>query len=99
MEGNWSRGTFRKSSVNFQFLFWPCLLISIERYYHSSSCAIRSGIACYNIAHKFVFDAALLKSGENEIVLSLPPGAKVKETAQLAGQFYVQYDALRLEVE
>jgi rhamnogalacturonan endolyase len=46
-----------------------------------------------------VFDAALLKAGENELVLSLPSGGKVKETAQLAGQFYVQYDALRLEVE
>jgi rhamnogalacturonan endolyase len=73
-------------------------LLTPHRYYHSSSCAIRSGIACYNTAHKFVFDAALLKEGQNEFVLSLPAGGKVKETAQLAGQFYVQYDALKLEI-
>jgi rhamnogalacturonan endolyase len=73
-------------------------LLIYQRYFHSSSCAIRSGIACYNIAHRFVFEAALLKQGQNEIVLSLPSGGKVKETAQLAGQFYVQYDALKLEI-
>ncbi|KAF2435084.1 galactose mutarotase-like protein [Tothia fuscella] len=67
-------------------------------YWESSSCAIRSGIICYNTAHKFVFDTALLKNGENEIVLRIPSKGKSVETANLPGQFYVQYDALRLEV-
>ena len=54
---------------------------------------------CYNLAHKFVFDAKLLKAGENEIVLSLPYNATDYESAVLPQSVYVQYDALRLEVE
>lgn len=53
---------------------------------------------CYNLAHKFVFDIALLKQGRNEIVLSLPFNATDYESALLAESVYVQYDALRLEV-
>lgn len=67
-------------------------------YYHSSSCAVRSAVICYNLAHKFVFDIALLKQGRNEIVLSLPFNATDYESALLAESVYVQYDALRLEV-
>lgn len=68
-------------------------------YYQSSSCAVRSAVVCYNVAHKFVFEAKLLKEGENELVLSLPYGGKNYESALLPEALYVQYDALRLEVK
>ncbi|KAM5342387.1 hypothetical protein ACJ41O_013353 [Fusarium nematophilum] len=68
-------------------------------YHQSSSCAVRSSVSCYNLAHKFVFDAALLKKGGNEIVLSLPYNATNYEPALLPASVYVQYDALRLEVD
>ncbi|KAI8958996.1 polysaccharide lyase family 4 protein [Daldinia sp. FL1419] len=67
-------------------------------WHHSSSCAVRSAVICYNIANKFVFDAALLQGGENRIVLSLPFNATNYESAVLPNSVYVQYDALRLEV-
>jgi len=68
------------------------------RYYHSSSCAVRSEIICYNIDHKFTFDPKFFVSGTNEIVLSLPANATDYESAVLPQSVYVQYDALRLEV-
>lgn len=68
-------------------------------YYQSSSCAVRSAVVCYNIAHKFVFDAKLLKEGENAFVLSLPFGGRNYESALLPEALYVQYDAMRLEVK
>ncbi|KAI0014450.1 polysaccharide lyase family 4 protein [Xylariaceae sp. FL0662B] len=66
-------------------------------WHQSSSCAVRSAVICYNVAHKFVFDAALLRVGENELVLSLPFNATDYESALLPPSVYVQYDALRLE--
>ncbi|KAH6893282.1 family 4 polysaccharide lyase [Thelonectria olida] len=68
-------------------------------YHHSSSCAVRSAVICYNIDHKFVFDVDLLRKGENEIVLSLPYNAVDYESAVLPASVYVQYDALRLEID
>jgi rhamnogalacturonan endolyase len=68
-------------------------------YYHSSSCAVRSAISCYNIANKFEFDAELLQEGANTFVLSLPYGGKDYESAVLPEGLYVQYDALRLELK
>lgn len=56
-------------------------------------------MSCYNIAHKFEFDAKFLKKGENEIVLSLPYNATNYESAVLPTTVYVQYDALRLEID
>jgi rhamnogalacturonan endolyase len=56
-------------------------------------------VSCYNIAHKFTFDAKNLKTGENTIVLSLPFNATDYESAILPRSVYVQYDALRLEVD
>lgn len=56
-------------------------------------------MSCYNIAHKFEFDAKILKKGENEIVLSLPFNATNYESAVLPTTVYVQYDALRLEID
>ncbi|ORY59706.1 polysaccharide lyase family 4 protein [Pseudomassariella vexata] len=70
-------------------------------YYHSSSCAVRSGITCYQVAKKFTFPTNYLKSGSNttnEIILSLPYNATDYESAVLPRSVYVQYDALRLEV-
>ncbi|KAF2405443.1 galactose mutarotase-like protein [Trichodelitschia bisporula] len=64
----------------------------------SSSCAIRSGISCYTIRHQIRFPAALLRPGRNELTLKLPAAAAANETADLPGQVYVQYDALRLEI-
>lgn len=74
-------------------------MLTFSSYDHSSSCAVRSSVSCYNIAHKFEFDAKLLKKGENEIILSLPYNATNYESAVLPTSVYVQYDALRLEVE
>ncbi|KAF4538873.1 Rhamnogalacturonan lyase [Lasiodiplodia theobromae] len=68
-------------------------------YKHSSSCAVRSAISCYNIAHKFVFETGWLKEKDNEIVLRLPMDAMDYESAVLPQQVYVQYDALRLELQ
>lgn len=70
-----------------------------NRYYHSSSCAVRSAIICYNIGNKFTFDPELLVEGTNEIVLHLPANATDYENAVLPQTTYVQYDALRLEIE
>ncbi|KAI0022748.1 rhamnogalacturonate lyase [Xylariomycetidae sp. FL0641] len=67
-------------------------------YYQSSSCAVRSAVICYNIAHKFMFDPALLNEGQNDIILSLPYNATDYESAVLTQTVYVQYDALRLEI-
>jgi rhamnogalacturonan endolyase len=67
-------------------------------YYQSSSCGVRSAVSCYNLAHKFQFDAALLRAGGNELTLSLPFNATNYESALLASSVYVQYDALRLEI-
>lgn len=76
------------------------LTFDLHRYYQSSSCAVRSAVVCYNLAHKFTFDAGLLRAGaENEIVLSLPYNATNYESAVLTRTVYVQYDALRLEIE
>ncbi len=69
------------------------------RYYQSSSCAVRSAVICYQVANKFEFDPKLLVAGENRIVLSLPYGATDYESAVLPQSVYVQYDALRLEIE
>ncbi|KAL1623099.1 hypothetical protein SLS54_004585 [Diplodia seriata] len=68
-------------------------------YQHSSSCAVRSAISCYNVANKFVFEVGWLKEKDNEIVLRLPADAMDYESAVLPQQVYVQYDALRLEVK
>lgn len=71
----------------------PC-----DRYYHSSSCAVRSAVSCYNLVNKFTFDPKFFVEGKNEIVLSLPFNATNYESAVLPRSVYVQYDALRLEV-
>ncbi|KAI1503967.1 rhamnogalacturonate lyase [Biscogniauxia marginata] len=67
-------------------------------WYHSSSCAVRSAVICYNVANKFTFDPSKLREGENEIILSLPFNATDYESAVLPPSIYVQYDALRLEI-
>lgn len=74
----------------------------LNRYYHSSSCAVRSGVVCYQVANKFTFPTSYLThspGATNEIVLSLPYNATDYESAVLPTSVYVQYDALRLEVQ
>lgn len=76
--------------------------MSHTRYYHSSSCGVRSAVVCYQVAHKFTFPTEYLISGldmTNEIVLSLPFNATDYESALLPRSVYVQYDSLRLEVK
>lgn len=68
-------------------------------YYQNSSCAVRSAVICYNLAHKFVFDIGLLMEGTNKMILSLPANASDYESAVLPQSVYVQYDVLRLEVD
>ncbi|KAI1812451.1 polysaccharide lyase family 4 protein [Poronia punctata] len=69
-------------------------------YYHSSSCAVRGAITCYQVAHKFTFPTHYLTTETtNKIVLSLPSNATDYESALLPTSVYVQYDALRLEVK
>ncbi|KAF2166291.1 polysaccharide lyase family 4 protein [Zasmidium cellare ATCC 36951] len=68
-------------------------------YNASASCATRSAVTCHHLAHKFVFDAGLLQGGKNELILSLPFNATGWTSAVLPESVYVQYDALRLEVQ
>ncbi|ETS84958.1 rhamnogalacturonate lyase C [Pestalotiopsis fici W106-1] len=65
----------------------------------STSCGVRSAVSCHNFAHKFVFPTSILVQGENFFVLSLPFNASSVETAMLPWTTYIQYDALRLELE
>ncbi|CAN9430597.1 unnamed protein product [Alternaria alternata] len=68
-------------------------------YNQSSSCAVRSAVICYNLAHKFLFPTSMLKDGENSLILSLPYNGTNYESALLPESVYVQYDAMRLEVK
>lgn len=68
-------------------------------YWRSGSCGVRSGIVCQNIEHKFKFPAEGLRAGTNKLVLSLPYNATNVEGALLPNALYVQYDALRFELE
>ncbi|KAJ3752332.1 rhamnogalacturonan lyase [Lentinula raphanica] len=56
--------------------------------YQSSSCGERSAISCHLLHNKFEFDGSWLLKGWNKFVIVLPFDAPV----------YVQYDALRLEL-
>ncbi|KAI3317290.1 polysaccharide lyase family 4 protein [Xylariaceae sp. AK1471] len=69
-------------------------------YYHSSSCAVRSAVVCYQVAHKFTFPTSYLTTrATNKLVLSLPYNATDYQSALLPTSIYVQYDALRLEAK
>ncbi|KAI0335297.1 galactose mutarotase-like protein [Cubamyces sp. BRFM 1775] len=57
--------------------------------YESSSCGERSAISCHLLTKKFQFPGSWLREGANQFVLELPHAAPV----------YVQYDALRLELQ
>ncbi|KAJ5126469.1 hypothetical protein N7448_007248, partial [Penicillium atrosanguineum] len=65
----------------------------------SSSCIVRSAISCYQIRSRLPFPADWLHEGENQLRLHLPYNATDVETAVLPATVYVQYDALRLELE
>ncbi|KAH6669756.1 rhamnogalacturonate lyase [Plectosphaerella plurivora] len=68
-------------------------------YWRSGSCGVRSQVVCQNIEYKFRFPADKLREGENELVLSLPYNGTNTEGALLTNALYVQYDALRFELE
>lgn len=68
-------------------------------YWRSGSCGVRSAVTCQNTEHKFVFPVDKLRKGANRFVLSLPFNATSPETALLPDSLYVQYDALRLELQ
>ncbi|KAG0146650.1 hypothetical protein CROQUDRAFT_62650 [Cronartium quercuum f. sp. fusiforme G11] len=72
----------------------------IIQWYTSGSCIIRSSIQCYQNRNKWTFPASYLKAGAlNKIVLMMPYGGKHHSCkAQRPSNIYVQYDALRLEV-
>jgi rhamnogalacturonan endolyase len=65
----------------------------------SSSCIVRSAVSCYQVRSRMEFPADWLKVGENTLTLHLPYNATDTETAILPGTVYVQYDALRLELD
>lgn len=69
-------------------------------WYKSSSCAVRSAVSCYQVGGKLRFPVQKgLRVGWNTLVLALPFNGTNVETAVLPVSVYVQYDALRLEVE
>lgn len=65
----------------------------------SSSCIVRSAVSCYQVRSRMSFPVGWLHEGDNVLRLHLPYNATDVETAVLPGTVYVQYDALRLEVE
>lgn len=65
----------------------------------SSSCIVRSAVSCYQVSSRMKFPASWLQKGNNVLRLHLPHNATDTETAILPATVYVQYDALRLEIE
>ncbi|KAJ7591429.1 galactose mutarotase-like domain-containing protein [Mycena floridula] len=74
-------------------------LTYVVPYWHSSSCGVRSAAICYQVKFSFKFPGSWLETGWNQLILSLPHNATDTEGAVLPGTVYVQYDALRLELE
>lgn len=65
----------------------------------SSSCIVRSAVSCYQIGSRMEFPADWLHVGDNVLRLHLPYNATDTETAILPASVYVQYDAIRLELQ
>ncbi|KAJ5433967.1 Glycoside hydrolase-type carbohydrate-binding [Penicillium cf. griseofulvum] len=65
----------------------------------SSSCIVRSAVSCYQVGSRMEFPADWLHVGDNVLRLHLPFNATDTETAILPATVYVQYDAIRLEVQ
>ncbi|KAK2756699.1 hypothetical protein FQN54_005145 [Arachnomyces sp. PD_36] len=65
----------------------------------SSSCIVRSEVSCYQVGSKLTFPADRLNEGLNSFTLHLPADATDPEDAVLPETVYIQYDALRLELE
>jgi len=68
-------------------------------YYQSSSCGARSWVSCYQLEQKFTFPTSWLRAGVNQLTLRLPENATDYESAVLPTSVYVQYDALRMEIQ
>ncbi|CAI7630683.1 unnamed protein product [Penicillium glandicola] len=65
----------------------------------SSSCIVRSAVSCYQVGSRMEFPADWLHVGDNVLRLHLPFNATDTETAILPATVYVQYDAIRLELQ
>ncbi|KAL4899621.1 Rhamnogalacturonate lyase B [Aspergillus multicolor] len=65
----------------------------------SSSCIVRSAVSCYQVSERWTFPVSWLNEGKNLLRLHLPVNGTDYESAVLPGSVYVQYDALRLELE
>lgn len=74
-------------------------LTMVVGFNQSSSCIVRSAVSCYQVGSKLSFPANWLNEGPNSLTLHLPADATDPEDAVLPATVYVQYDALRLELE
>ncbi|KAJ5100105.1 Glycoside hydrolase-type carbohydrate-binding [Penicillium argentinense] len=77
----------------------PDPLTLVVGFNQSSSCIVRSAVSCYQVSSRMKFPASWLQEGNNSLRLHLPYNATDTETAILPATVYVQYDALRLEVQ
>ncbi|CAI7662789.1 hypothetical protein PCG10_005483 [Penicillium crustosum] len=73
-------------------------LTLIVGFNQSSSCIVRSAVSCYQVGSRMEFPADWLHVGDNVLRLHLPFNATDTETAILPATVYVQYDAIRLEL-
>ncbi|KAJ5524595.1 Glycoside hydrolase-type carbohydrate-binding [Penicillium frequentans] len=74
-------------------------LTMIIGFNQSSSCIVRSAVSCYQVGSRMEFPADWLRVGDNVLRLHLPYNATDTETAILPASVYVQYDAIRLELQ
>lgn len=74
-------------------------LTMIIGFNQSSSCIVRSAVSCYQVRSRMEFPADWLRVGDNVLRLHLPYNATDTETAILPASVYVQYDAIRLELQ
>ncbi|KAJ5131569.1 uncharacterized protein N7515_007608 [Penicillium bovifimosum] len=77
----------------------PDPLTFIIGFNQSSSCIVRSAVSCYQVRTRLGFPANWLHAGDNTLRLHLPFNATDTETAILPATVYVQYDAIRLELQ
>lgn len=96
--GNEDVGTRKYSSLPYNVAINGYQLDTFKApYWHSSSCAIRSGIICFGVRNKWTFPVSKLSSSAtNKLVLSMPNNPT--EGGVTISSLSVMYDALRLEV-
>ncbi|KAJ6110365.1 Glycoside hydrolase-type carbohydrate-binding [Penicillium sp. IBT 16267x] len=77
----------------------PDPLTMVIGFNQSSSCIVRSAVSCYQVGSRMEFPADWLRVGDNVLRLHLPYNATDTGTAILPASVYVQYDAIRLELQ